>query len=149
VRAWSKGFKRRVVSFSTAVLTLVVYIPFMDARWAIYAARCVGYTTAVFGLAWSDGKMHQFFAGKARSVGEALQTHLVFLLMVILWIWLAQYSKPTLPAWVTAEGDRHESWFLVFALLGIVGLLLFEHWWFSKAPKRDLQYPHDHTFQGQ
>jgi hypothetical protein len=108
----------------------------MDERWAIYAAMCVGYTVAVFGLAWSDNKLGSF-AGN-RSVRAVLQAHLAFILAVILWIWLAQYSKPSLPGWITAEGDRHESWFLVFALLGIVGLLLYEHWWLSVKPKTDL-----------
>jgi len=136
VRAMSKGLKRRIVSFSTAVSTLLVYIPFMDTRWAIYAAMCVGYTVAVFGLAWSDNKLGSFSGN--RSIGSVLRAHLAFILAVILWIWLAQYSRPFLPGWLTAEGDRHESWFLLFVLLGIVGILLYEHWWLSVKPNAAL-----------
>ena len=142
----SKGLKRRMVSFSTVVSTLLVYIPFMDTRWAIYAAMCVGFTVAVFGLAWSDNKLGSFSGN--RSARSVLQAHLAFILMVILWIWLAKYSKPFLPARVTAEGDRHESWFLVFALLGIVGILLYEHWWLSIKPKADLADAFDVSSRG-
>jgi hypothetical protein len=109
----------------------------MDSRWSIYAAMCAGYTVAVFGLAWSDGKMRVFLGEHARSFGQVLQVHAVFLLLLIGWIWLAQATRPFLPSWVIAEGDHRESWLLVFALFGIVGLLLFEHWWLSKAPKKD------------
>ena len=147
MRAMSKGFKRQVVSFATAIAMLTVCIPFMDSRWAIYVATCVGYTIAVFGLAWSDGKLRLFFGGHARSVGGVLQAHLVFLLLIILWIWFAQYIKPSLPSWVVAEGDHHESWYLVFALLGIVGMLLFEHWWLLTKPKSGLQDPYNHSSQ--
>lgn len=127
------------------VATLIIYIPFMDSRLAIYAAMCVGYTIAAVGLAWSDGKWRLFFGGNARPVGEALKTHLAFLLLVVQWIWFAQFIKPSLPAWVVAEGDHHESWFLVFALLGIVGMLLFEHWWLSAKPKPGPKDPYNHS----
>ncbi len=89
----------------------------MNTRWAIYLAICVGYTIAVFGLAWSDGKIPLFLAGRAGSTGGVIQVHVVFLLGLILWIWLAQSSKPFLPDWVVAEGNQHGSWYLVFALL--------------------------------
>lgn len=140
MRTMSKRFKRRIVSFATALVTLITYIPFMNTRWAIYLAMCIGYTVAVFGLAWSDGKMSRFFSVRNRSVGSVLQIHFVFILLLVLWIWLAQFARPWLPTWVVAEGDHHESWLLVFALLGIVGMLLLEHWWFSKVPeRRDLE----------
>ena len=135
MRVLTKGSKRRLVTFATPFATLLVYFPLRDFRWALYLALCVGYSVVVFGLAWSDGKMHVFFGN--RSAFAILRTHLAFLLSLIFWIWLAQFSKPSLPGWVTAEGDRHESWYLLFVLLGIIGLLLFEHWWFSKAAKRD------------
>lgn len=139
MRRLSKGSKRRIVSLVTALVTIAVYIPFMDTRWAIYLAMCVGYSIAVFGLAWSDGKMPLFLAGRARSVAGLIQVHLAFLLALTLWIWLAQFSRPFLPDWVVAEGSQRGSWFLVFALLGIVAMLLFEHWWLAKKPTTDLQ----------
>ena len=83
----------------------------------------------------SDGKMPLFLAGRTRSVGGVIQVHLAFLLALILWTWLAQYSKPFLPDWVVAEGGQHGSWFLVFVLLGIVALLLFEYWWLQAKAK--------------
>lgn len=107
----------------------------MNTRWAIYLAICVGYTIAVFGLAWSDGKIPLFLAGRAGSTGGVIQVHVVFLLGLVLWIWLAQSSKPFLPDWVVAEGNQHGSWYLVFALLGIVALLLLEHWWLARKPE--------------
>jgi hypothetical protein len=130
----SKSFKRRAVSLATTIATLTIYIPFMETRWSIYLAMCVGYTIMVFGLAWSDGKLPLFYGGNARPVGEIVRTHLSFLLALIGWIWFAQYTKPVLPSWVVTEGDVHESWFLVFALLGILAILFFELWWLSKAP---------------
>ena len=99
---------------------------------------CVGYTIAVFGLAWSDGKLSLLTGEGAKSLRELIQTHLVFLLMLILWIWLAQFSKPWLPSWVISEGDHRESWFLFFALLGIVAMLLYEHWWLASKPRPGL-----------
>jgi hypothetical protein len=130
----SKNFKRQAVSFATTIATLTIYIPFMHSRWSIYVAMCVGYTIMVFGLAWSGGKLPLFYGGNARPVGDIVRTHLSFLLGLIGWIWFAQYSKAALPSWVVTEGDAHESWFLVFALLGILGILFFELWWLSKAP---------------
>jgi hypothetical protein len=127
------------VSLATALVTIAVYIPFMDTRWAIYIALCVGYTIAVFGLAWSDDKMPLFRSARAQSMGGVLQVHTVFLLLLVLWIWLARFSKPFLPEWVVAEGGQHGSWFLVFALLGIIAMLLFEHWWLAKKPNADNQ----------
>ena len=81
--------------------------------------------------------MPLFLSGRAGSVGGIIQVHAVFLLLLILWIWLAQYSKPFLPDWVVSQ-DRYGSWFLVFALLGIIATLLFEHWWLAQKPKSDV-----------
>jgi len=143
IKARSKGFKRRVVSLATAITTLILYVPFMDSPWAIYVAMCAGCTIAVFGLVWSDGMLRRIPGGEARPLGHVLEAHLAFLAMVILWIWFAQWIKPALPDWVVIEGNEHESWYLVFALLGIVGLLVAELSWLSSKP--GLEKPYDHS----
>jgi hypothetical protein len=139
LRLRSKRVKREIISIATALGTLLIYIPFMGTQWGIYVAMCMGYTIAVFGLAWSDQKIPLFLTGRAGSVGGILQVHAVFLLLLILWIRLAQYSKPFLSDWVLAEGSRHESWFLFFALLGIVAMLLLEHWWLLRRPETEFR----------
>jgi hypothetical protein len=138
VRPLSKGSKRQFVSLATALSAILIYLPFIGSRWAIYLAISTSYTVAVFGLAWSDGKIPLFLSGRVRSVGAIIQVHIAFLLLLVLWIWAAQYSKPYLPAWALAE-DGYGSWFLVFALLGIIAILLFEHWWLASKPKSDVQ----------
>jgi hypothetical protein len=138
-----KGLKRRIVSLAATIATLGVYIPFMDARWTIFVAMCVGYTILALGLAWSDGKLPQLYSGNGRSLSEVIRAHLLFLSLVIGWIWFVQYIKLSLPDWIAVEGSDHISWFLVFALLGIVALLIAELSWLSTKPKSDLLDPHN------
>jgi hypothetical protein len=131
----SKRFKREVVSVATVFGTLILYIPFMDSRWAIFVSLCAGYSIVLFGLAWSDGKWQRYFGGNGRSTGQILQAHFVFLLLIVGWIWFAQLIKPRLPSWVVIEGDMHESWFLAFAALAMIGILIAEMQWLSSKPK--------------
>jgi len=135
----SKSGKRRVVSLAATVTTLTIYIPLMGTAWGIYAAMSAGYTATIFGLAWSDGKLERYFGEGSGSSGKVLQTHVVFLLLVVGWIWFVQFVKPSLPLWVVVEGDSHESWFLFFSLLGIIGLLIAELSWLAKPAERDEQ----------
>ncbi len=145
MKARSKGFKRNVVSLATVIATLVTYIPFMDSPWAVYVAMSMGYTVAVFGLVWSDGMLRRFPSGNARPVGDVVRAHLTFLALVIGWICFAQFVKPSLPHWVVVEGNDHISWFLVFTLLGIVGLLIAELSLFVAKPRPELERPYDHS----
>jgi hypothetical protein len=109
----------------------------MDTRWGIYVALCVGYTVAFFGLAWSDGKLQKYSPNGTRTLGNFVQTHSVFLLIVVALIWLARASKPFLPNWVVAEGDHHESWYLMFGLLGMIAIFISEQVVLSKPPADD------------
>jgi hypothetical protein len=128
MRPRSRNFKRQVVSLATAVATVTIYLSFIEHRWAIYVALSVGYTIILFGLAWSDNKMRLFFRDNSRSLSEVVRLHLTYLLMLMAWIWLTQYSRPSLPSWITYEGDHHESWFLIFVLLGIITI-----WWLEQS----------------
>jgi len=146
MKARSKGFKRRVVSLATVIATLVTYVPFMDSPWAIYVAMGTGYTVVIFGLVWSDGMLR--LAGEnRRPVGDVIQTHLAFLVLVCGWIWIAQFIKPSLPRWVVMEGSDHWSWFLAFAFLGIVGLLIAELAWLATKPRPELDRPYNQSCQ--
>jgi len=135
MRPRSKNFKRQVVSYGTVITALTVYFSFMEYRWAVYLALSVGYTAILFGLAWSDNKMHLFFRDNSRSLSGVVRVHLSYLLMLIAWVWLAQFCRPSLPSWITYEGDLHESWFLVFVLLGIVAIWWLEHSRLTAKPK--------------
>ena len=135
MRPRSKNFKRQVVSYATVIAALTLYFSFMDYQWSIYLALSVGYTTILFGLAWSDNKLHLFFRDGSRSLSEVVRVHLSYLLMLIAWIWLALYFKPSLPSWITYAGDHNESWFLIFVLLGIVAIWWLEHSRLTAKPK--------------
>ncbi len=138
MRPLSKRFKREAVALATVIVFLCLYLPFMGAVWAIYLAVCGGYTALFFGLMWSDGKWSRYIKGASRSTGGLVQTHTVFLLVLILWMWLAQVARPFLPDWVVVEGGEHESWFLAFGALGLAAVWWAEQWWFTREPKLSL-----------
>ncbi len=145
MRPRSKNFKRQVVSYATVIVGLTVYFVFMEYRWAIYLALSIGYTIILFGLAWSDNKIHLFFRDHSRTLSDVIRVHLSYLLMLIAWVWLAQYFKPSLPSWITYAGDLNESWFLIFVLLGIVAIWWLEHSRLTAKPKpQPLSQINDH-----
>lgn len=143
----SKGFKREVVSLVAVMAILITYIPLRGSPWAVYVAMSTGYTIAVFGLVWSDGMLRRLSDGNARPVGNVIQVHLAFLALVCGWIWFAQFIKPALPQWVVVAGGDHWSWFLVFALLGIVGMLIAELGWLASMPRPQVERPYNQSFQ--
>jgi len=143
MRPLSRRFKREVVSITTVVASLTIYFSFMEYRWAAYLALSLGYTAILFGLAWSDNKMHLYFRDNSRSLSQVARLHSYYLLILVAWVGLAQYFRPSLPQWITYEGDRHESWFLVFVLLGIIAIWWIEHSRLTAKPKQDAFGPNN------
>ncbi len=131
----SKRFKQRIVGLAAGIVTAIAYLPVANFHWAIYFAVCVGYSILVFGFAWSDGHSRLFSSDHARPRSTVVQVHLAYLCAVTGWIWFAQFVKPVLPRWVVAGGRG--SWFMVFAGLGIVALVIAEQSWLSAMPKSD------------
>ncbi len=130
-------FKREAVSLATVLVTLGLYIPFMDEPWSLYLALCAGYSVLVFGLIWSDGKWGRYLGRGKWTLGRLLKSHVSFLLALNLWIWLARFSRPWLPDWLMNEGVDHLSLYLIFAALGIVAIWWAEQSWLSAGPKKD------------
>ena len=133
----SSGFRRRIVSLASVLSFLVLYFCFMEHSWAIYAAICAGYTILVLGLLWSDGKWTRYIQKSLRTARELLQGHLVFLLVVVLWIWLCRVSRPWMPEWMFNFGFGQLTLYLIFSGLGIVAIWWGEQSWLAKPPKRE------------
>src|SRR5579864_3622724 len=133
----SHGFRRRIVSFAAILAFIVLYFCFMENSWAIYASICAGYTILVLGLLWSDGKWTRYIQKSLRTSRELLQGHLVFLLMIVLWIWLCRFARPLLPGWMFDFGFGELTLYLIFSGLGIVAIWWAEQSWLAKPPKRD------------
>ncbi|HEY3706557.1 MAG TPA: hypothetical protein VGL22_15960 [Terracidiphilus sp.] len=129
------------MSIVTILVVLLLYVPFMEQAWAIYAAICGGYTTLVIGLLWSDGKWARYIADSGRTTRELVQAHICILLLIVLWIWTCRYSKPWLPQWMFNFGAGEITLYLIFSGLGIVAIWWGEQSWLSKPAKRHLAGP--------
>jgi hypothetical protein len=104
----------------------------MGQPWSLDAALCLAYTILVFGLLWADGKWHKYIDDSRRPARELVQGHIVFLLILILWLWICQFSKPWLPDWLFEQRYRHITPFLCFAGLGIVAIWWIEQGWLAR-----------------
>lgn len=86
MRLLSVRIKRQIVSLAVVIALIALYLPFEDESWSLYAALCVSYSILVFGLLWSDGKWRNYIDAGQRSTRDLAQGHVVFLLVMILWI---------------------------------------------------------------
>ncbi len=136
MRPPSVRFKREIVSVAFLVAFVALYLPFEHEPWSIYVALCTSYTILVFGLLWSDGKWQRYIAAGQRKARELAQGHAVFLLILTLWIWICEISRPSLPDWMFDEIYRGLTYHLIFSGLGIVALWWAEQSWLAKPPKR-------------
>jgi len=109
----------------------------MDEPWSLYLALCAGYIVLVFGLIWSYGKWGRHLGGGKWTRGKLLRGHVSFLLALILWIWLARFSRPWLPDRLMNEAADHLTLYLIFAAFGILLIWWVEQSWLSKGPKKD------------
>ena len=109
----------------------------MENPWAIYAAVCAGYTVLVLGLLWSDGKWAMYVGSGRRTSSALIQGHLVFILVLVLWIWICQFAKPRLPEWIFEYGTREVTLYHILAGLGIVAIWWAEQSWLAKASTKD------------
>ena len=132
----SRRLKREIVSVGTIVVIFCLYIPFMDERWGIYAAIGGGYTVLVLGLLWSDDKWSLYISKGNRSARDLIQGHLVFVLVLVLWIWICRIAKPCMPDWMFNFGPREVTLYHIFSGLGIVGIWWAEQSWLAKEPKK-------------
>jgi hypothetical protein len=130
-------FRREFVSIGVVISILAIYIPFMDERWSLYAALCVGYTVLVFGMLWSDRKWKKYIEINKRTAQDLIRGHAMFLLAVVLWIWTCKISKPLLPDWVFEDHYRGVTPYLVFGGLGLVAIWWMEQSWLAKPAKSD------------
>jgi hypothetical protein len=132
-----RRFKREFVSIGVVISILAIYLPFMDEPWSLYAALCAGYTMLVFGMLWSDGKWKKYIEVNERTAQNLIQGHAVFLLVVVLWIWICNISKPRLPEWMFEDHYRGVTPYLVLGGLGLVAIWWIEQSWLAKPAKRD------------
>jgi len=139
MRPLSVRFKRQIVSVGVIAPWLAVYLPFENESWSLYLAVCVSYTILVFGLLWSDGKWGRYIRAHRRTARDLAQGHAIFLLALILWIWLCQFSRPWLPGWMFEELYRTPTWYLIVSGLGIVAIWWIEQSWLARPPKKDEQ----------
>lgn len=147
MRPLSIRFKRGLVSLAVLVPILGLYLPFTDQPWSLYAALCAGYTLLVFGMLWSDGKWRKCIAANQRSSRGLVQDHVMFLLVLIIWIWICRISKPWLPDWMVTEMGRGLTYYLIFSGLGIVAIWWAEQSWLVKPAATS--YPaSSNTFSG-
>lgn len=133
----SKNAKRGIVELATVLVLVLLYLPLADAPWAIYVAICGAYTALVFGLLWSDGKWTRYINEGNRTARELIQGHLVFVLVIALWIWLCRLSRPRLPDWLFNYGLGEITLYLIFSGLGIVAVWWAEQSWLAKVPRKD------------
>jgi hypothetical protein len=117
---------------------LCVYVPLMNRSWGIYAAICAGYSVLVLGMLWSDGKWAVYVARRKRAGRELIQGHLVFVLVLVLWMWICQFAKSWLPVWIFEFGSREVTLYHVCTGLGIVAIWWAEQSWLAKPkPKNE------------
>ena len=135
MRPLSVRFKRQIVSVTIVVVLIVLYLPFEDEPWSLYAALCVSYTTVVFGLLWSDGKWRKYFEAHQRKARDLAQGHTIFLLVLIFWIWICRFSRPWLPAWMFDQIYGTPSYYLIFGGIGIVAIWWVEQSWLANPTK--------------
>jgi hypothetical protein len=109
----------------------------MESPWAIYTAVCAAYTVLVLGLLWSDAKWVVYVGSRRRTLRELIQGHLVFILVLVLWIWVCQFAKPRLPGWIFEYGTREVTLYHVLAGLGIVAIWWAEQNWLAKGSMKD------------
>jgi hypothetical protein len=131
----SVRFKREVVAIGTVVTFFAFYLPFADEPWSIYAALCAAYTIVVFGMLWSDGSWKRKIGANKRPGRDLVQGHVVFLLVLALWIWVCRLARPWLPNWFYSLGVGEATLYLVVSALGIVAIWWAEQGWLAKAPR--------------
>jgi len=137
MRPLSVRFKREIVAVAVFAPFLALYLPLEDQSWSLGAALCASYTILVFGLLWSDNKWRRYIAANKRTVRELAQRHIIYLLILILWIWICRFSRPWLPGWLFDEIYGIPSYYLVLTGLGIVAIWWAEQSWLAKPPKTD------------
>lgn len=133
----SKNTKRQFVSLAAVLVLVFLYLLLAEKPWAIYVAICGAYTVLVFGLLWSDGKWARYIEEGKRTARELIQGHLVFVLVLALWIWLCRFSRPWLPGWLFNYGLGEITLYFIFSGLGIVAMWWGEQSWLARTPPKE------------
>ena len=111
-----------------AFAAVIVFIPFMDRPWALYAAAITGYSVLVFSMAFRDTECSLRKPEVRRKLPGYLVLHLLFLAVVY---GIQSHSirlAPQLPRLMTLEGRKSSlfEWIVTFALVMLAWGQ--EHW---------------------
>jgi hypothetical protein len=143
-----KRNKKNTAYIVATLVTMVIFLPFQNHAWSLYAGACAGYSVLVFGLRRIRIGSGAVAMGNAKPASEILLTHLSFLVIVVGWVWLCVVLKPHLPYFLRTEDTSRPYFGLAFlGILGLLGIEAIEQRWLEPNAEADAFAPENNSSQ--
>jgi|SRR5579872_1072358 len=107
-------------------------------EWWVYGCILAVYTGFALGFAYMDGRAPIFSKRNARPLTAIISAHGAFLVIVMLFLWSANYIRPLLPNWITQETIHGTtSIYEILFAVAFLGIAFVERRWIFVESRAD------------